>query len=242
METNSERDLQKYMTVLEDVLAKCQNLLNHRSVQEADLREALSLLKLAHSDAERGLVGVEREDWHRLRAQTVTTVAMLLRPLRGFNPDLTTWERARDPSVPVQGRNTRSRSIRTFDYPRAQAIYEEIRKRIWEKLPSIRPPAPRQGPWEEMRPRDGENRERNQEPLREHRGDGTRSEPLRTDAQSRPRDPAGFPGPLPDAGPPGGQFLMATSDQDTSGWSENGRGPRKGLKRARKKSEIRPSG
>ena len=65
MDPTLERDIRKYMIALEEALGKCHNLLNHRSVQEVDLREALSLLKLAHSDAERGLVGIEKEEWQR---------------------------------------------------------------------------------------------------------------------------------------------------------------------------------
>ena len=134
MNTPSEIEIKAYMAVLEDVIERCKAILAQKKVQEADLRDGLSLLKLAHSDTEYGLVGLERDDWLKLRASAVVLVAELLRPLRAFNPDLTTWERARDPTIPVQGRHTRSGSCRNFDYPRIKEVYEGINKKVWERI------------------------------------------------------------------------------------------------------------
>ena len=104
MEQATEKDIKRYMAILGEIIGRCQNLVHQRSIQEADLRKGLSLLKLAHSEAERGLLGVEIEEWQWLRTETITTVAILLRSLRGFNLDLTTWE----PSI----RTTRGRVVR----------------------------------------------------------------------------------------------------------------------------------
>ena len=120
-------------------MARCQNLPKQRNVQEADVREALSMLKLAHSEAEKGLTDVDREDWHKLRAAVITTVAILLRPLKEMNPEIATWEMARDQRIPVRRVRTRSGVVRDFDHQRIAGVYEEVKRRVQEKLPSVRP-------------------------------------------------------------------------------------------------------
>ena len=90
MSLSREFEIRGYVAFLVDVMEKCRNLLTHWRVQEADLRDGLALLKFAYADAKLGLVGVEREDWQCLRASTIVLVAQLLKPLRAFNPDLTT--------------------------------------------------------------------------------------------------------------------------------------------------------
>ena len=48
-----EREIHRYMVVLEDILARCKNVLNQRNVHETDLREALCLIKMVHADAKK---------------------------------------------------------------------------------------------------------------------------------------------------------------------------------------------
>ena len=204
MASTAEREIRRHMVVLEDVVARCRSLLNQRDLQEADLRDALCTLKFAHADAERGLAGVEREEWQTLRAHTVTTVAMLMKPLREMNPELTSWERARDPNIPVNSRHTRSGRGRVFDHQRIVDVYAEIKRKVWEKLPDVRP-----------------------------RGDERLEEASRTSERSgfekeqvgRVMSDPGRPGlptardlePNYDRGPPGGRFRLMTTDDESGG-------------------------
>ena len=218
MEAATERDIRRYLVVLEDINGRCRNLLNQKRLQEADLRDALCMLKFAHSDAERGLVGIELEDWHKLRAITITTVAMLLGPLRGYNPDLNTWERARDATIPVQGRTTRSGTIRTFDYQRIRDVYAEIKKKAWEKLPGVRPDSVVVS--SDARLDRGQAHTESETEGRSIRPPGppvdkATSEPLGTQPnQCFPRNDGRWEW-NPKPGPPGGRFPMASTEDDS---------------------------
>ena len=186
------------------------------------MRDGLTLLKFAHSDAEKALAGVERDDWLKLRANIIVLVAQLLRSLRGFNPDLTTWERARDPSILVQGRETRSGLKRNFDYPRIKGVYEEIRKKVWEGLTPIsgaRLTSSRAEPIEASAEPQGransEPKRPDQHPLNWDVPDATRSRERRVGAAG------GFLGGWPGlGGPPGGQFRLNTTEEDSSSWTD----------------------
>ena len=62
MEPAMERDVQHHMAVMGEAIGRCQNLLHQKYTQEADLRDGQGMLAFAHSDAERGLLGVRREE------------------------------------------------------------------------------------------------------------------------------------------------------------------------------------
>ena len=193
-------------------MQRCRDVLKKLHPEETDLREALCYLKLAHSDAEYGLNGVDRTEWHVLRTNAVEMVSQLLRPLKAFNPELTTWERARDASIPVQGSRLRSGGKRPFNPQQIKEIYEQEKRRIHGELEP--PPRPERGI--------------------SVRGGGGRSEAsvpsaAATDAarviesneqrviRSTPERP-GYPPPdLPlGEGPPGGRFQLATTDGEGS--------------------------
>ena len=116
------------LAVLVDAMQRCRDVLKKLHPEEIDLREALCYLKLAHSDAEYGLNGVEKHEWHILRTNAVEMVSQLLRPLKAFNPDLTTWERVRDPGIPIQGGRLRSGGRRPFDPQQIKNIYEQEKR------------------------------------------------------------------------------------------------------------------
>ena len=239
MNTPREAEIQGHLAVLKDALNRCNTVLSQGRVQEADLHDGLTFLKLAHADAEYGLVDFEREDWQKLRSDTIINVAQLLKGLRVFNPDLTTWERARDPTILVQGRDTRSGTRRSFDYPRIKSVYEEVRKKIWEKITEPRTKGARAPPSESL-PRD-QNAEHSREPEEALIPENIEHPPV-TGGNSEPANRTGFPydvhrhrsgrrknvrappsGTLRDMeGPPGGRFLMNTTSEDASAWEDRG--------------------
>ena len=242
MDSRREAEVQGHLAVLEEAIERCKAILAQKKVQEADLRDGLCLLKLAHSDAEYGLVGLEREDWQRLRANTIVVVAELLRPLRGFNPDLNTWERARDPTILVQGKDTRSGARRAFDYPRIKGVYEEIKRRIWSKIDLSEVPADDQVGSARTDNRAGPSREAgagpslprvepppalqaaraNSDPSPAQPGSGHQNRPARKREETRAMSARGVqPDALPGyGGPLAGRFVMATTDGDSSSWTD----------------------
>ena len=98
----AENEVRGYLAVLEEALQHCWDMLKQRGAQEGDLRDGLSLLKFTHADAKRVFLGSERLEWMALSSATISMVTTLLAPLKGFNPQLDNWERARDPQIPVQ--------------------------------------------------------------------------------------------------------------------------------------------
>ena len=103
-----ENEILGHLAVLEKAIQQCKIVLRQRGIQEADLRDSLSLLKFAHADTERALLGSERPDWLDLSSVTINTVSTMLDSLRNFNPQLSNWEKARDPQLLVQDLGLRS--------------------------------------------------------------------------------------------------------------------------------------
>ena len=95
----SKEEADKCLAVLEEAIQRCQMILGQRGAQEVALRDGLCLLKFAHADAERALLGSERPDWLTLSGRTIQMVSALLEPLKSFSPQLNNWERARDPKT-----------------------------------------------------------------------------------------------------------------------------------------------
>ena len=87
MANPSEAEIRHPMSVLEDAMQRCQNVLKLQHTDEADLREALCYLKYAYSDVEYGLTGVEKAECHMLRSAAINMVSQLLKPLHCFNPE-----------------------------------------------------------------------------------------------------------------------------------------------------------
>ena len=59
---------------------------------------------------------------------------------RALKTETNNWERARDPSIPVQGGQLRSGGKRPFDPQSIRAAYEAEKRRIWAEAPSFPPP------------------------------------------------------------------------------------------------------
>ena len=231
MNNLSEIEKKGYMAILEEAMERCRAVLRQTGVQEADLRDSLSMLKLAHSDAERALLGVETSAWQRLRAETIVLVAQLLKPLRQFNPDLSTWERARDPTILVQGRSTRSGGKRPFDYPRIKSVYEEVRRRIWAKVVVREEASEAAGSSEERRDQASENHAFSRYPALEPPAALQAGRSISEPAQpGRERKAGGSepvmggptrPGTNELSGPPGGRFWLKSTDEDSASWTES---------------------
>ena len=197
----NETEIRQLMAVLEGALHRCKDILKMRNPEEADLREGLCYLKLAHAEAEHGLIGVDLAEWHAQQAEAVAMVSQLLGPLRQFNPDLSNWERARDPSIPVQGARLRSGGKRPFDPQKVKATYEAERARIRALALPTRSPPPR--------PEKGNPAP----PPRPH----LPQDNVASGGVTPPGDgPARPPGMDVDEGPAGGRFVLATSEGETS--------------------------
>ena len=93
MSNPSETEIRHLMAVLEDAMHRCRNMLKQQRPEEVDLLKDLCYLKHVYFDAEYGLTGVERPEWHELRGGAIDMVSKLLHPLRAFNPELNNWER-----------------------------------------------------------------------------------------------------------------------------------------------------
>ena len=237
------KDQRRHMAVLEDVIVRCSMLLDQRDAQEADLRDGFYLLKLAHSEAERVLAGFDRQDWLSLRAQAIETVAMLMKPVREMNPEITTWELARDPTIPVDGRTTWFGPVRTIDQQRVKGVYEAIRNKVWEKLPSIRPAVSDSQPHRASELGGGRPDPlpvQDRPPALPPRQERPVSAPLpggRTPLNGEAPPESWRPGPSL-GGAPGGWLVLPTTDDDTEGWREYRTGQREKAKRRPKDTKY----
>ena len=255
MTNPTEQQIKELLAVLENAMDRCRSILKQPHPGEADLREGLCFLKYAYSDAEYGMAGVERPDWHTLRSSAVKMVSLLLTPLRNFNPDLSTWERARDPGIPVEGSRLRSGGKRPFDPKRIREIYESEKREINHKLRSLPPRPAARTPPPGVETSDG-LKSSTENPAGLGRpevptissgqvgSEGVRDWP-ETDARgTRNRNPgrAGPPSPpgyRRDEGPPGGRFPMATSEDDGGydDYSDQGRRRRNGRRKRFEKND-----
>ena len=231
MTNPSETEICQLLAVLDDAMQRCRDVLKKPRPEEIDLREALCFLKLAHADAEYGLNGVEKPEWHILRTSAVEMVSQLLKPLRAFNPELSTWERARDPGIPIQGGRLRSGGKRPFDPQQIREIYEQEKRRISGEIRP--PPRPERG----LSGRAAPLRAENNAPQEAGTSPGRVRHPTQ-DAGTPPGRPRHPPPDLPlGEGPPGGRFPLATTDGETSSDERDGRDSRgrRRLKRNQKK-------
>ena len=206
----NETEIRHLLAVLEGAMHRCRNILKMQQPEEADIREGLCYLKLAHADAEYGLTGVERGEWHVLQAEAVGMVSQLLGPLRGFNPELSNWERARDPGIPVQGGRLRSGGRRPFDPQRVKAAYDAEKARLRSAAPPIHSPPP-------SRPNKG-NPAPPPRPTSILPAGSIQAEYSVPSGVATPpgEPPAPPPGMGANEGPMGGRFEMGTTEGETS--------------------------
>ena len=93
--------------LLKAVMGKCRRLLDQGANEEADLREALSWLKMAHDMADPVLIFAGMAHNSPIFEASSAVMMEILRMVRGINPALTTLERACDPKYVVVARATR---------------------------------------------------------------------------------------------------------------------------------------
>ena len=220
MANSNVAEVRGLLAVLEDAMARCRGVIRQPQPEEAELRECLVYLKLAHADAEYGLVGNERPDWQMLRTAAVDMVSQLLRHLRTMNPELDNWEKARDPAITVQGGRLRSGGRRPFDPQRVRSLYEDEKRKIMHNACTTVPRS-------DSRNATGSGEQNDRAESRNLETGGT-SGPNQRDEGSRPRTPleppAASPPPPPGiaAGPGrprGEQVYLQNAGQDLLGIS-----------------------
>ena len=136
---------QEVTALLRDALNRGRRVLEQKSSDEAELREALCWLKLASDNAEPVYIIEGTALNHPLIDETTQLVEKLMGAVKRLNPALTTWEKARDPRYAVVIRTTRrgSQPPRGFDPSEMRREYDANRARIYHNFQvPVQPAAP----------------------------------------------------------------------------------------------------